>query len=91
MKTLIINKSSYASPAQLSLSITTPKRQIVSPTEYENQLMMTLLYLRYYPLAFDFGVSVATVNATTWVEDALRVSELFEFRLFESSKCLCCY
>ncbi|CTE72656.1 helix-turn-helix domain-containing protein, partial [Streptococcus pneumoniae] len=33
----------------------------------EDQLIMTLRYLRYYPtqrlLAFDFGVGVATVNA----------------------------
>ncbi|AER16981.1 hypothetical protein SSUD9_0769 [Streptococcus suis D9] len=32
----------------------------------EEQLIMTLRYLRYYPtqclLAFDFGVGVATVN-----------------------------
>lgn len=47
----------------------------------EDQLIMTLRYLRYYPtqrlLAFDFGVGVGTVNATiTWVEDTLRASGL---------------
>lgn len=46
----------------------------------EDQLILTL---RYYPtqrlLAFDFGVSVATVNATiTWVEDTLRASGSFD-------------
>lgn len=49
----------------------------------EDQLILTLRYLRYYPtqrlLAFDFGVSVATVNATiTWVEDTLRASGSFD-------------
>lgn len=49
----------------------------------EDQLIMTLRYLRYYPtqrlLAFDFGVGVATVNETiTWVEDTLRSSGLFD-------------
>jgi len=49
----------------------------------EEQLILTLRYLRYYPtqrlLAFDFGVSVATVNATiTWVEDTLRASDSFD-------------
>ena len=48
----------------------------------EDQLMMTLRYLRYYPtqrlLAFDFGVGVGTVNAIiTWVEDTLRASGSF--------------
>lgn len=45
----------------------------------EDQLIMTLRYLRYYPtqrlLAFDFGVGAATVNAIiTWVEDTLSAS-----------------
>ncbi len=55
----------------------------------EDQLIMTLRYLRYYPtqrlLAFDFGVGVATVNETiTWVEDSLRSSGLFDLDHLEA-------
>lgn len=55
----------------------------------EDQLIMTLRYLRYYPtqrlLAFDFGVGVATVNATiTWVEDTLRASGSFNLDHLEA-------
>ena len=55
----------------------------------EDQLIMTLPYLRYYPtqrlLAFDFGVGVATVNETiTWVEDTLRSSGLFDLDHLEA-------
>ena len=55
----------------------------------EEQLMMTLRYLRYYPaqrlLAFDFGVEVATVNETiTWVEATLRSSSLFNLDNLEA-------
>ncbi len=55
----------------------------------EEQLIMTLRYLRYYPtqrlLAFDFGVGVATVNETiTWVEDPLRSSGLFDLDHLEA-------
>lgn len=55
----------------------------------EDQLIMTLRYLRYYPtqrlLAFDFGVGVATVNETiTWVEDTLRSSGLFDLDHLEA-------
>lgn len=55
----------------------------------EDQLIMTLRYLRYYPtqrlLAFDFGVGVATVNTTiTWVEDTLRDSGLFNLDNLEA-------
>lgn len=55
----------------------------------EDQLIMTLRYLRYYPtqrlLAFDFGVGVATVNETiTWVEDTLRSSVLFDLDHLEA-------
>ena len=55
----------------------------------EEQLIMTLRYLRYYPtqrlLAFDFGVGVATVNETiTWVEDTLRSSGLFDLDHLEA-------
>lgn len=59
----------------------------------EDQLMMTLRHLRYYPtqrlLAFDFGVGVATVHATlTWVEDTLRSSGLFELDKLEAPSSL---
>ncbi|VRD36440.1 transposase [Streptococcus pneumoniae] len=55
----------------------------------EDQLIMTLRYLRYYPtqrlLAFDFGVGVATVNAIiTWVEDTLRASGSFDLDHLEA-------
>lgn len=55
----------------------------------EEQLIMTLRYLRYYPtqrlLAFDFDVDVATVNETiTWVEDTLRSSGLFDLDHLEA-------
>lgn len=55
----------------------------------EEQLIMTLRYLRYYPiqrlLAFDFGVGMATVNETiTWVEDTLRSSGLFNLDHLEA-------
>lgn len=58
----------------------------------EDQLIMTLRYLRYYStqrlLAFDFGVGVGTVNATiTWVEDTLRASGLLiwiNYRLLQA-------
>lgn len=55
----------------------------------EDQLIMTLRYLRYYPtqrlLALDYGVGVATVNETiTWVEDTLRSSGLFDLDHLEA-------
>ncbi|VPI29338.1 transposase [Streptococcus pneumoniae] len=55
----------------------------------EDQLIMTLRYLRYYPtqrlLAFDFGVGVATANAIiTWVEDTLRASGSFDLDHLEA-------
>lgn len=59
----------------------------------EEQLMMTLRHLRYYPtqrlLAFDFSVGVATANVTlTWVENTLRSSGLFELDNLEAPSIL---
>lgn len=55
----------------------------------EEQLILTLRYLRYYPtqrlLAFDFGIGVTTVSETiTWVEDTLGSSGLFDLDNLEA-------
>ncbi len=55
----------------------------------ENQLIMTIRYLRYYPihrlLTFNFDVGVSTVNAIiTYVEDTLRASGSFDLDHLES-------